>query len=163
MQENSKAHLADMQYVYICRAVTTVCGYIRRTAAWTDLQVGGAMAVVGIHKALLQLTHLGALLSHYLLTLLHRCLQSLLLHAQGLLQLCSPGPLLIHLALEALVLILSLLYTSHSQSMSTLSTSQWTTCVTMSARLLACTDVVALLCHMVAIQVTPWYPYWHEH
>jgi len=102
------------------------------------------MAVVGIHKAFLHVTHPGALLGHHLLTLLHLCLQGL--HVQGLLQLCSPGPVLIHLALEALVLILSLLYTSHSQSMSTLSTTQSTTCVTMSARLLACTDVVATLC-----------------
>ncbi len=90
------------------------------------------MAVVGIHKALLQVTHPGALLGHNVLTLLHLCLQGM--HVQGLLQLCSPGPVLIHLALQALVLILSLLYTSHSQSMSTLSTTQWTMYITISAR-----------------------------
>jgi len=107
------------------------------------------MAVVGIHKALLQLTHPGALLGHHLLTLLHLCLQGL--HVQGLLQLCSLGPVLIHLALEALVLILSLLYTSHSQNMPTLSATQWTMYITISATecqpgLLACTNDVATVC-----------------
>ena len=69
----------------------------------------GAMAVDGIQQALLQVTHPGALLGQCVLTLLHHCLQghSLLLH------LCSPVPLLVHLALEALVLILSLLCSSH--------------------------------------------------
>jgi len=88
----------------------TAHGEIRSTAARTDLQ---AMAVGGIQKALLQVPPPGALLGRHLLTLLHHRPQGLLLYLQGLLQLCSPVPLLVHLALEALVLILSLLCSSH--------------------------------------------------
>ena len=88
-------------------------GNNRSTAAWTDLEVGGAVAAVGIHKTLLQVAHPGALLGQQLLGLLQLCLQGLLLHVQGLLQLCSPAPLLLHLALEALGVTLSLLCTSH--------------------------------------------------
>ncbi len=121
------------------------------------------MAVVGIHKALLQVTHLGALLGHHLLTLLHLCLQGL--HVQGLLQLCSPGPVLIHLALEALVLILSLLHTSHqSKHVHTLDSTMdhMRHHVSQATHMHRCC-CHSLLCHTAATQVILRHRYWHEH
>ncbi len=117
------------------------------------------MAVVGIHKTLLQVAHPGALLGHQLLTLLHLCL---LLHVQGSLQLCSPAPLLIHLALEALVLILSLLYTSHQSKHAQSPVDHVRHHVSQATRMHTCC-CHSLLCHTVATHIIPRYYYWHEH
>lgn len=137
------------------------CGDIRCTAAWTDLEVGGAVAVVGIHKTLLQVAHPGALLGQQQLSLLQLCLQGFLLHVQGLLQLCSFAPLLIHLTLEALVVILSLLCTSHQSKHADTLSKGYGPCaspcqpenVSQASGMHRCC-CRNLLCHTVTTQVT---------